>query len=77
MREAGECARETDRMGPVLRTGRDWIYERDQGLGWEDHQDMPYTKDLGETEDIREAVDFAGETAKMGHILKTGERVEI
>ena len=77
MGEARDLAPETARMGPILKTGRDWRYEKCWGLGPEDCQDGLYTKDWGETGDMREDKDWAWETARMGPILKTRERLEI
>ena len=45
-------------------------------MGPEDCQDGPNTEDGGETGCMREAGELARETARMGPILKTGERLE-
>ena len=56
---------------------RNWIFKRGRGLGPGDCQDKPYTKDWGEIGVLREAGDWARETARMGPILKIGERLMI
>ena len=53
------------------------MYERGQGISLGACQDGPYTEDWGETGDMREAGNWARETARMGPILKTVKKLEI
>ena len=52
-------------------------YKRCQGLGPGDSQDGSYTEKWGDTKGMREARDWAWETARMGPILKTRKRLKI
>ena len=77
MREAGIGIGRMTGWALYCRMGRDWSYEGGWGQSLGDYRDGLYTEDWGETGHMRAARDWAWETARMGSILTTGERLEI